>query len=203
MKPDSLKLENQTTPTQPEKLTKKPAKPTLSPAIITPIVAVALIGLNLIAGVMLVNSSRQNQVILSHLEALNRNDQNLQQLETDLRSFSGKIAQLQGTLPREREIPEFIQFMSDSAAKYGANLNLNFTSDRPSQTKSKLFAIPLSLQTTITSKNLLLFITDVHNSKYQVRFDHLETNAADGTNSPMQIKLDATLYVASSFSSPN
>jgi len=186
----------------------KPQTPTPKPspklkfsskAIVGPVAALILISSNLVAGLLLINASGQNQIVLSHLEALRRNQQNVQKLENDLAAYSGKISQLQGILPKEKDVPQFIEFLNKVADSTNTTLALNFTSNQPDQTSSKLWAIPFRLQLTTTTKDLDSFLELSTSDKYQLRFIHLEverSSAGDAINARIQ----GQLYVDSQFS---
>ncbi len=172
----------------------KPISSTLLYSIIT----LVLLGLNIIAGLLLINGSKENQVRLSHLEALRRNRQNLEQLTTDISTYRPQINKLLGTLPKEADIPEFIQTMNDQAQNLGISLSLNFTSDQPSQTADKLSVIPLKFEMVTTFEKLTQFLDLLGKSKYQIHFSHLDS-VAETSSQNLHLILTGQLYVADPF----
>lgn len=202
---------NQPTPAKQASLEKQaPEKPTKpqskakqvsfnSPLVLVPIISIALLGLNLIAGLLITNSGRESQVVISHLEALRRNRQNLEKLETDLFSYSGKITQILGILPKERNIPEFIQFIDSAAAENNSTVVLNFTSNQPTTTKDKLSVIPISLQLVTSSNDLKGFLNTIQSGKYQLRLDHIDAEFASNQQEELLVRLTGKLYVDSQF----
>ena len=190
------------TPGQTPPVSKTGKRPglSLSPGLLIPIAVIALLGLNFVAWLLLTNASRESQVAMSHLEAVRRNQQNVAKLEVDLQTYSGKISQITGVLPKEKDIPNFIQFMTDAASQAGSTLSLNFTSNQPIPSKEKLSVIPLSLQMTSTNDQLSQFLTVVHAGKYQIRFEHLETETLQAQE--LNIRLSGKLYVDAQFAAP-
>ena len=185
----------------------KPAKPKSkatqvsfnSPFVLVPIVSIALLGLNFIAGLLLTNSGRESQVVISHLEALRRNRQNLEQLESDLLSYSGKITQIIGILPKEKDIPDFIQFIDSAAAENSSTVVLNFTSNQPTTTKDKLSVIPISLQLATSSNDLKGFLNTIQGGKYQLRLEHIDAEFTSNQEAGLLVRLTGKLYVDSQF----
>ncbi len=173
----------------------------ISKAIITPIILTLFIGANLISGMLLVNTSKQAQITLSHLEALKRNQENVKRLESDITSYSGKIAQIQQILPKEANIPAFIQFISDSASNLGLKATLDFTADQPTKTKSGLFFIPFSLQLQASKDNLVKYLSVIQGSNYQLRLDHLDTQINE--DSSLSFMVSGQLFVSPEFAAPN
>lgn len=169
-------------------------------SLIIPVVAISVIGLNLVFGLLLKSTSSQGQVVVSHLEALRRNRQNIESLEQDLQTYAGKIAQLEEVLPRERDIPDFIQFITEFALAQGVVASLNFTSNLPSQSKDKLLYIPISIVSTGTNDNTLSFLERIQGEKYQIRFEHLELEAPTGqANFSVATRISGVLYVSTEF----
>lgn len=176
-------------------------KVNISKAIITPIILVLLLGANLVVGLLLVNTSKQAQVVSSHLEALKRNQQNVQKLESDISLYSGKISQIQEILPKEVNIPAFIQFISDSASSLDIKATLDFTVDQPTKTKTGLWFIPFSLQLQSPLNKLTQYLTTIQGSSYQLRLDHLDTQI--NQDSSTVFKVAGQLYVSPQFAMPN
>lgn len=174
-----------------------------SPFILIPIVSVVLLGLNLIASILLVSSSSESQIVISHLEALRRNRQNVQKLETDLRNYGGKITQILDILPKEKDIPDFITFVTAAAESNNSSVVLNFTANQPTITKSKLAVIPLSLQLATTPQDLNNFIQSLQSDKFQLRLEHIEVDFTSRQSQQILVRLSGKLYVNSQFAIPN
>ncbi|MBI2009584.1 MAG: type 4a pilus biogenesis protein PilO [Candidatus Chisholmbacteria bacterium] len=169
-------------------------------ALVTPIAAVALIGINLVTGLLLTNTASQGQVETSHLEALKRNRQNSQSLEQNLQTYSGKITQLNEALPKEADIPDFIESVTTTAETEEVTATLNFTSNVPSANKDKLWFIPLSLAITGANDNLMNFLQKIKRGSFQIRFEHLEVEAPAGLESSLvTARISGVLFVAADF----
>lgn len=170
----------------------------ISPAITMTLASLGLLAANLVAALLLINSSQKTQVLSSHLEALRTNQRNVTTLEDNVLTYSSQIDTLMGALPHEAQIPEFIEFVNTIAKKHTIEIIFNFASDQPAKTKDKLTFIPLNLEFTTSPAKVNLFLDDLQGGAYQIRFNHFETGVTP--TGEVKAKLSANLFVADPFS---
>lgn len=178
-----------------------PVKPTVHfGSLLIPITAIALVGINAVTGLLLTNTATQGQVVRSHLEALTRNRQSSESLEQNLQAYSGKITELNQVLPKETDIPDFIQFVSTTAENQRVTATLNFTSNVPSENKDKLWFIPVSVTITGQGDSMVEFLESIKQSKYQLRFEHLEHEASTNLEGgEVTARVSGVLFVSADF----
>lgn len=170
--------------------------------LLIPISAIALLACNVLAGLLLMTASQESQVSRSNLEALRRNHQNQEKLQTDLATFRTQIDQLYHVFPSEGQIPEFIQFVNDTGAVNSSNVTLNFATNQPTPAGDNLFVIPFVIIFQGDITKLPAFIAGLHRGAYQVRLKHLETQtktnqSASPTGGSADVRLEGEVYVAS------
>lgn len=156
--------------------------------IFIPIITIILLAANIGIGVFLLTASNASQISVSHLEALRRNSQNQQLLESDLLAYGPQISQLQQILPGQDQIPEFIQFVTDTATKNSLNLTLNFATNQPTKTKDNLYVIPFVLSGNADPQKLPNFLIDLNQDQYQIRFRQADISEST-------IKLQGDVFV--------
>lgn len=162
--------------------------------LLLPIATIILLAINAIFGLLLINLSQESQISRSHLEALKLNRQNQEKLQADLLSYQTQIDQLYKVLPTENQLPEFIQFVTDTGNKQGINLVLNFTTNQPTKTKENLYLIPFVVSTQTDPKKLPDLIAALHSGLYQIRLKNIEV--LPSVSPASTIKLSGDVYVA-------